>query len=112
MVYIDTPFRVSVSHPTAPACFKGQQSAHLMADSESELIAYAKRLGMQEHWIQKRGTAAVHFDVMGARLAQVLADPAVNRMTRREIAVMIRSRHAKTRKQRVVMCPPTTGLTF
>ena len=104
MVYIDTPFRVSVGHPTAPACFKGQQSAHLMADSESELIAYAKGLGMEESWIQKRGTPAVHFDVMGPRLARVLADPAVKRLTRREMAIMIRSRHTRTRKQRVFVC--------
>lgn len=78
-----------------------------MADSESDLLAYAKRLGMQERWIQKRGTAGIHFDVMGARLTQVLADPAVNRMTRREMAAMIRSRRTSRNGKAAGPCVPT-----
>ena len=48
-----------------------------MADSEAELIAYAVSTGMRASWIQKRGTAYVHFDVTGSRLARVLGCPSV-----------------------------------
>ena len=85
-IYIDTPFDIPTDHPTAPRCFRGRQSAHLMADTEAELIAYAKSVGMRKSWIQKRGTACVHFDVTGSRLARVLADPRVTRIGAKEMA--------------------------
>jgi len=94
MIYIDNPFSVPDDHPTAPRCFRGKLSAHLMADTEAELVAYAKSIGMRESWIQKRGTAYVHFDVTGTRLTRVLRDERVRRITPREMAIMIRTRQA------------------
>jgi hypothetical protein len=96
MIYIDNPFAVPKDHPTAPRCFRGKLSAHLMADSEAELVAYAVSIGMREDWIQKRGTAYVHFDVTGSRLNRVLSDARVRRLTPREMAVMIRERQTVT----------------
>lgn len=40
-------------------------SAHLMADSTEELLAFAARMGLKEEWIQHRGQQKEHFDLMG-----------------------------------------------
>jgi hypothetical protein len=90
MVYIDTPFDIPRDHPTAPRCFLGHKSAHLMADSEAELVAYARKIGMRESWIQRRGTPMVHFDVTGSRLARVLKDPNVRHLSAQEVLTTIR----------------------
>jgi diadenosine tetraphosphate (Ap4A) HIT family hydrolase len=36
---------------------------HMTADSEDELRAFARRLGLRAEWIQYPGTHRVHFDV-------------------------------------------------
>jgi hypothetical protein len=92
MIYIDTPFTVPLDHPTAPLCFRGKQSAHLIADSQAELLAYATSIGLRREWIQKRGTAYEHFDVTASRLLRVLADERVQRLSPRDMARMILAR--------------------
>jgi Protein of unknown function (DUF4031) len=90
VIYVDSPFGIPVDHPTAPRCFKGRQSAHLMADTESELIAYARKIGMRTSWIQKPGTIRAHFDVTGTFLSRVIEDPSVRQLSAREMVVMFR----------------------
>ncbi len=63
MVYVDTPFLVERDHPTAPKCFRGALSAHLIADTHEELVKYAFKIGLAAEWIQYSGTWREHFDV-------------------------------------------------
>jgi hypothetical protein len=37
---------------------------HMIADSEAELVAFAKRLGLRAEWLQHGGTPKVHFDIV------------------------------------------------
>lgn len=86
MIYVDIPMRVSPNHPTAPRCFRGKMSAHLMADSEGELIRYAvQKLRMKKAWIQRPGTRWVHFDVTGNYLSAALADPQVKKLATHDL---------------------------
>ena len=49
-------------------------SAHLMASTTEELIAFARRIGLQEKWLQHRGEVKEHFDLIGlAKCAQAEA---------------------------------------
>jgi hypothetical protein len=48
-------------------------TCHLFARGTPELIAAARRLGMNVRWIQKPGTADEHFDLFGSRLTRALA---------------------------------------
>jgi hypothetical protein len=55
--------------------FKG--CSHLISDQSGEagtleLLAFAKRAGLQEGWIQERGTYKEHFDVFGAKRARCI----------------------------------------
>ncbi len=53
---------------------KSVLSAHLMASTTDELIAFAARIGLREEWIQYRGERKEHFDLMGqAKCDQALA---------------------------------------
>ncbi|GAB2733016.1 DUF4031 domain-containing protein [Nocardioides pakistanensis] len=46
--------------------------SHLMADTTEELLAFARRLGMNPRWIQKAGTSLEHFDVTEPKRQQAL----------------------------------------
>lgn len=96
MLYLDIPFQVPSDHPTAPRCFRGKRSAHLMADTEEELVHYARLLGMRAFWLQRPGTPYAHFDLTGAKLAIALGDPGVRKITKRE---MLRLVHSRQRSQ-------------
>jgi len=94
MKYIDTPFSIPRNHPTAPDVFKGRMSAHLMADTQEELVEYAVRIGLKASWIQyPQDPAHVHFDLTGRYLQRVLKDAVdgieVRQVTPREMARMI-----------------------
>lgn len=90
MLYVDRPRLISQDHPTAPACFRGREAAHLCADSEHELIIYGQMIGLRAAWIQKRGTPWAHFDVMGAKLQRILRDRRhVKQVTAREMVLRI-----------------------
>lgn len=92
MLYVDSAFLVPDNHPTAPRCFKGKLAAHLTADTEEELVAYAVSIGMRREWLQKRGTAYCHFDVTGSRLTRVQCDPAVRKIGAKDMARLFLAR--------------------
>lgn len=97
MIFVDTPFVVEKEDfPNAPRVFHGRRSAHLMADTEDELRAYAKKLGLKVSWIQHPGTYRAHFDVTGKFLEAVERDDTVLKLTSRE---MIQRYTARARKE-------------
>lgn len=60
MVYVDPLF--NHGRTNVPKCFRNVQSCHLFADSESELHAFAKRIGMKRHWFQNHPRLK-HYDL-------------------------------------------------
>lgn len=92
MIYLDTPVVIPGDHPTAPRCFRGHAAGHLMADTTEELVEYAASLGLKPEWIQHPGRPAEHFDLTGAKLARVLKDPRVRKITWRECGELIQRR--------------------
>lgn len=63
-----------VMDPPRPATFRGKRilTAHLLSTlpsgaGTSELLAFAKKLGMKAEWMQHRGGYNEHFDLMGTR---------------------------------------------
>ena len=63
-----------IMDPPHQDTFRGRTiiTAHLVsslvgAEGTAELIAFAKRIGMREAWIQHRGEDKEHFDLMGSR---------------------------------------------
>ncbi len=43
------------------------------AEGTAELVAFARRIGMREEWLQKPGTRHEHFDVFGKRRDRAVA---------------------------------------
>jgi len=50
--------------------------SHLYADTEAELRAFAKPLGLRESWIQHPGETGVHFDVTTSKRQQAISQGA------------------------------------
>lgn len=68
-VYVD---ELVVWYHAKHRCFK-EGSCHLTADSEEELHAFAKKIGLRREWFQARSTAP-HYDLSpGRRKAALLA---------------------------------------
>jgi hypothetical protein len=51
--------------------------SHLMADSDTELHAFAARIGLRRSWAQYPGTWKSHYDVTDAKRAQAIAAGAI-----------------------------------
>lgn len=69
MIVHDTPRDVTFRR------FK--RTAHMASDlpgaeGTAELLAFAKRIGLQERWIQNRGTPTEHFDLFDAAIGRAI----------------------------------------
>jgi len=92
MIYMDSPFKVALDHYNAPRIFKGRLSAHLTADTEEELVEYARSIGMSKSWLQDSGTYRFHFDVTGKFLDRVMSDSRVKFLEPKDFARLLLSR--------------------
>lgn len=72
-VYVDN-FMIQASVPNGNRTVRGRWS-HLMADSDEELIEFAKSIGLNPAWIQEPSRRyGAHFDVTASkRLAAIRA---------------------------------------
>lgn len=68
-VYVDPLF--DHGKKDAPKCFRKQPSAHMYADSLSELHAMARRLGLKRKWFQDHATLK-HYDLTETRRRQAV----------------------------------------
>lgn len=73
-------------------------SCHMCSDisgpeGTAELVAFAKRIGMREEWLQKPGTRHEHFDVFGSRRERAIRAGA-REVTRAEIVGIWRAKKA------------------
>lgn len=71
--------------------WKWNRACHLVADSETELVAFAVGLGLKKQWIQ-RGTLT-HFDLTEGKREQALRMGAVE-LSRWEMVERIRAARA------------------
>jgi len=54
MIYLDS---------LRTANWKYKKSCHLTADSDEELLSFAKQLGLKETWLQTSRSGVKHFDL-------------------------------------------------
>ena len=68
-VYIDNVMTVYIDNALLLYC--GMKMCHMIADTDEELHAMARKLGLRREWCQSEGTDRVHYDValMRRRLA-------------------------------------------
>ena len=43
--------------------WKYDQSCHMIADSEQELVEFAKKIGLKPKWLQRSNRGCLHFDL-------------------------------------------------
>jgi len=65
---------------------------HMIADSTSELLNMADRIGIRRRWIQKSGTYREHFDVCSSKKKLAVELGAVE-ITQKQLLEMTRKRH-------------------
>lgn len=65
------------------------QSCHMIADTEEELIAFAKKIALRPEWIQRN--SIVHFDLNYNKRQRAIAAGAVE-ITSREFVDIMRAR--------------------
>ena len=50
---------------------------HLMADSTAQLLSMARKIGVNEKWLQNRGSIREHFDICQAKRKLAVSHGAV-----------------------------------
>src|SRR5258708_25654701 len=73
-VYVDD-MNLRADVPGGDHVVRGRWS-HLFADTEAELKAFARKIGLKPEWIQHEGTHRVHFDVTAGKREQAIAEGA------------------------------------
>lgn len=87
-VYVDEPTDYGARVKGAARRY-GTVWSHMMADTEDELIAMAKVIGLSERHIQHRGMATAHFDIIPTKRLLAIKHGA-QEMATREIIRMRR----------------------
>src|SRR5258708_20945482 len=91
-VYVDD-MNLRADVPNGDHTVRGKWS-HLFADTEAELKAFARKIGLRPEWIQHEGTHRVHFDVTAGKREQAIAEGATA-LTTREAGVFFLSQARK-----------------
>lgn len=87
MIFMDEPFDPQpFVRGTRSPFGRAEQSAHLAADTEAELLVYADSIGMPRRWLQHSGRRTFHFDLCGVFLRWALQDKRVTKLSRRDFA--------------------------
>lgn len=73
------------------AAFGRMKMCHMVADSTTELLAMADRIGVDRKWLQKAGTPHEHFDIALSKRSLALSAGAVE-VSRMELGRLIRAR--------------------
>jgi len=68
---------------------------HMVADSESELLAMADKIGVARRWHQFPGTPKSHFDIALSKRRIAVAHGAIE-ISQRDLGLIIRSRRRAT----------------
>lgn len=73
--------------------FRNMVMCHLLADSEEELHAFAKKIGMKREWFQPVSTP--HYDLSLQRRALALKNGAVEIDARKTVEIIRKYREAR-----------------
>lgn len=73
--------------------YRGMLMCHMMADSSSELLDMADRIGVRRRWIQYPGTPKEHFDICLSKRA-IAVKSGAKEMTGREMVNLMRKKRA------------------
>lgn len=97
-VFVDD-FRVS-------AVVRGMRRrwSHLLADSDEELLEFAKRIGLDPAWIQHPGEPHCHFDVTDAMRVKAIAAGA-EQITYRESGALVGVKRERMRAEAAAEAP-------
>lgn len=92
--YVDGLFRLEARDPAARrvGARNGHRWAHLYADTEGELHAFAARIGMRRAWAQVSRRGTPHYDLTPGRRARAVAAGAVELDRRAAAALRTRLR--------------------
>ena len=92
---------VYVDNMRLPAKVNGISArwSHLMADTDAELHAFAKRLGLKQEWAQNPGTWESHYDVTDSKRSEAIRLGAV------PIGYMSRESMDLIRRRRAALAP-------
>lgn len=109
-VYVDDMYRYPMGG------LGRMKMSHLLADSDSELLAFARSIGLNPQWHQSPGTAKSHFDVSMSR-RRLAIDSGAQPITLRQAGekVAYRRRHGVLGALEASpalfeqQCPPSTG---
>jgi len=86
---------VYVDHARIP--YGRMLMSHMLADTREELLAMARRIGIAERWMQKRGTPSEHFDICDSKRALALRHGA-EAVTSRQIVEIIRAKRKAAKR--------------
>jgi FMN phosphatase YigB (HAD superfamily) len=64
---------------------------HMIADTTEELLAMARKIGVQTKWLQHHSRYSEHFDVCLSKRQRALQSGAIE-ITQRELAIALRDR--------------------
>ena len=79
------------------APFRGMVMCHMTADTQPELLAMARRIGVAVKWLQKAGTSREHFDICLSKRRLAVASGAVDE-TERDTALRLLVREGAGRR--------------
>lgn len=71
--------------------YRGMLMHHMVADSDEELRAMARTIGVQLRWHQHPGTASSHFDIAQSKRALAIKAGATA-ISAKQLAAMVRCR--------------------
>lgn len=73
------------------AQFGNMKMCHMIADTQQELLDMADKIGVQQKWLQYRGTYKEHFDIALSKRVLAVKNGA-KEITGRELVILM---HAK-----------------
>lgn len=76
---------------TMQAPYGRMKMCHMVADTHDELLGMARRIGVDEKWIQNAGQAREHFDICLSKKRLAIANGAVE-LSRMDLARVCRKK--------------------
>lgn len=92
-VYVDDMYK----HPIGQ--FRGMKMSHMIADTHSELMKMARRIGVQAKWLQQPDNFGEHFDICLSKRAVAIVCGA-KPISMRELAAKCDARRGEDGKRR------------
>ena len=73
------------------AIYRGMIMSHMIADTQTELLEMADKIGVQRKWIQDYGTSLEHFDICMSKRKKAVALGAIE-INMRDLVRMVKKK--------------------